>query len=550
MLSTFVIGLREGLEAALIVGIIAAFLKRNAGLDALRRMWVGVGLAVLLCLAVGIILQLVSDGLPQRQQEMLECVIAAVAVAMITYMILWMNKHSRGLKGELESAAAGALASGSSKALVLMAFLAVVREGFETAVFLVAAFQNAISPTQAVIGITLGISVALVLGYLVYRGGTRLNLSRFFRITGVVLVLVAGGLVISTLRAAFEAGWLTAGQQVALDLSSVLAPGSIGSSLMGGIFGIQPKIAVVELVGWLLFVIPMMTVVTWPRRRRLTAPAAGKLLLMVGAGAVIAALALNLFVPRPAGIRTGVQGPFEVAGATSMNLDLTSGAAIASANLAGSVQVEIVADSGTSVTARVTAEVAGGRIDETVELVLAGHSTVAGAAATDYLGTGLSAPVTAGAAGFPDGVTGTVLASLNNGRPPIGLKAADLPVRMAAAYTDTWKPLVQLDERTRTVLGVQLGLVRTLQFTTPAGISLSGGTVLAADVSLPAGIGATLAAEVLVEDNTATRREIWGSVIPIEIGVAGACALLVGLRLRRYSKARPAPPARIPVPVL
>src|SRR6478672_7091701 len=174
MLATFVIGLREGLEASLIVGIIAAFLKQSNRTDVLRKVWLGVAAAVALCLSVGIGLQLLNGALPQRQQEMLECVVAAIAVVMVSYMVLWMRAHSRDLKSGLQHAAGSALARGSAGALVAMAFLAVIREGFETAVFLLAAFQSAISPLQAAAGVVLGIAVAVALGYLVYRGGVRL----------------------------------------------------------------------------------------------------------------------------------------------------------------------------------------------------------------------------------------------------------------------------------------------------------------------------------------------------------------------------------------
>ena len=171
MLATFVIGLREGLEAALIIGIIAAFLRQSNRPDALRKVWWGVAAAVALCLAVGVLLQLFSASLPQREQEMLECVVAAVAVVMVSYMVLWMRAHSRDLKSSLQDAAGSALARGSAGALVAMAFLAVIREGFETAVFLLAAFQSAVSPLQAAIGVVLGVAVAVALGYLIYRGG-------------------------------------------------------------------------------------------------------------------------------------------------------------------------------------------------------------------------------------------------------------------------------------------------------------------------------------------------------------------------------------------
>jgi high-affinity iron transporter len=141
VLPTFVIGLREGLEAALIVGIVAAFLGRQGRRDALRQVWIGVGAAVAICIAIAVVLQVVSSDLPQRGQEGLETVVGLFAVVMVTYMVAWMRRHARDLKGQLEGAAAAALASGSARALVMMAFLAVLREGFETAVFLLATFH-------------------------------------------------------------------------------------------------------------------------------------------------------------------------------------------------------------------------------------------------------------------------------------------------------------------------------------------------------------------------------------------------------------------------
>lgn len=135
MLPTFVIGLREGLEASLIVGIVAGFLAQRGRRDALRPVWIGVSVAVAICIAIGITLQLISSELPQRQQEGLETVVGVIAVVMVTCMVLWMRTHARNLKGDLERAAGSALARGSTTALVATAFLAVLREGFETAVF-------------------------------------------------------------------------------------------------------------------------------------------------------------------------------------------------------------------------------------------------------------------------------------------------------------------------------------------------------------------------------------------------------------------------------
>src|ERR1700761_6939379 len=174
MIPTFVITLREGVEASLIVGIIAAFLVKEGRKDALRQMWIGVGIAIVLCTAVGVGLNLVNEELPQQQQEGLETVVGLIAVATISYMIIWMTRHSRGIKAELEGEAASALARGSAMALVAMAFLAVLREGFETSVFLLAAFQDARNTTAAGAGAVLGVICALLIGLALYRGGARI----------------------------------------------------------------------------------------------------------------------------------------------------------------------------------------------------------------------------------------------------------------------------------------------------------------------------------------------------------------------------------------
>jgi FTR1 family protein len=268
MLPTFVIGLREGIEAALIVSIIATFLRQEGARGALRWVWVGVGVAAAICLAVGIVLQVVDEELPQRQQEMLETVVGAVAVGIVTFMVVWMRRHSRGLAGELRESTRAALAAGSVGALVAMAFFAVFREGLETSVFLLAAFNSASDPRTAGFGALLGIAVAIVIGVLIYRGGIRLNLTRFFRITGVVLALVAAGLVASTLHTAHEAGWVNFGQDEALDLSWLVVPGTWTASLLTGMLGLQPRPTTIEVIGYLAYAIPVVAFVLMPARRR------------------------------------------------------------------------------------------------------------------------------------------------------------------------------------------------------------------------------------------------------------------------------------------
>jgi FTR1 family protein len=289
MLPTFIIGLREGVEAALIVGIIATFLRQEGRRDAMRSMWFGVGAAIAICVAVGVGLELLNQDLPQRQQEMLETVVGAAAVGIVTFMVVWMRRHSRNLSGALRASAGAALAQGSAAALVGMAFFAVIREGLETVVFLLAVFQNAQDPVAGGIGAILGLVCAVVIGMLIYRGGIRLNYSRFFRITGALLVLVAAGLVASTIHTAHEAGWLNAGQSTAMDLSWLVVPGTWTSSLLTGMLGWQPSPTRAEVIGYFLYLVPMMLYVLWPANlgKRLRSPG----VRATGLGVVVVAIA-------------------------------------------------------------------------------------------------------------------------------------------------------------------------------------------------------------------------------------------------------------------
>jgi len=264
VLPTFVIGLREGLEAALIIGIIAAFLGQQGRKDALRQVWIGTAAAVAICIGVAIALQVISSDLPQRQQEGLETVVGALAICMVTYMVVFMRKHARSMKKDLQGAAASALAQGSSRALVMMAFLAVLREGFETAVFLLATFHASGDASTSWLGAVLGIVLAAAIGYGIYKGGVKLNMARFFRVTGLVLVVVAAGLVMTAFHTAYEAGWLTAGQTQAFDLSWLVRPGTPVSSLLTGVLGIQPFPVWIEVIAWLAYLVPMLALVAWP----------------------------------------------------------------------------------------------------------------------------------------------------------------------------------------------------------------------------------------------------------------------------------------------
>lgn len=263
--AVFLVGLREGLEVTLIVSIAAAFLKRNG--QSTRPMFAGVAVAVLICIGVGVGLNALSTSLPQAQQEMMETVIGVVAIVFVTSLIIWMSRNVGRMQGDLEHEAEEAVGRGGSMALVIMAFLAVLKEGFELSVFLLAAAQTAPGHGWvAPVGGLVGIAVSIAVGVGLYFGGLKLNLSRFFRVTGAFLVLIAAGLALNTVRTAHEAGWVNIGQQQVLDLSSWIPEDSVQGALVSGLFGIPTDPRLIELLCWLLYAIPVLVVFAWPTR--------------------------------------------------------------------------------------------------------------------------------------------------------------------------------------------------------------------------------------------------------------------------------------------
>ncbi|WKX25374.1 iron uptake transporter permease EfeU [Tatumella ptyseos] len=279
MLATLVIALREGLEAVLIVSIIATFLRKNQ--QPLAPMWWGVVAAVLLSIVVGVGLSLTERALPQAEQEAMEAIIGTIAVIFVSSMIIWMQQHAPQLKHQLESEASLALRHSSRWALPSMAFLAVLKEGFETSVFMLATFSAAQSSIWATVGAVVGLVLALVIGWGIYRGGIRLNLGRFFKITGIFLIFVAAGLVVSALRSAHEAGWLLIGQHKVLDLYWLLPAGSIRAALITGVMGIPADPRGAEVLGWLSYLVLFLVVLAWPQRFKPSPKVAYRLLQSV-----------------------------------------------------------------------------------------------------------------------------------------------------------------------------------------------------------------------------------------------------------------------------
>ena len=259
MLIAFLIMLREGIEAALIVGIVAGFLKQSGHSRLMPKVWLGVALAALMCLGIGYGIHSATGEIPQKEQEFVVGVIGLVAVAMLTYMILWMKKAARSMKQQLQDSVQTALNRGNGQgwALVGMAFLAVAREGLESVFFLLAVFQQ--SPTWSMpVGAVLGLLAAVVIGALIYQGGMRLNLAKFFRWTGAFLIVVAAGLVAGSLRALHEAGVWNHLQEVVFDSSKYLHEDSPLGVLLGGFFGYTDHPTQGEVLAWLLYLVPAM----------------------------------------------------------------------------------------------------------------------------------------------------------------------------------------------------------------------------------------------------------------------------------------------------
>ncbi|HZA60645.1 MAG TPA: FTR1 family protein [Actinomycetota bacterium] len=208
--AAFVVTLREGFEAALIVSIVLAYLNAVGRRDRFGSIWIGVAAAVGLSLVAGLIIFLTAGALSHRAQEAFEGIVTLLAVGVLTWMIFWMRRQARYIKGELQQKVDTALESGSTLALGTIAFIAVLREGFETVLFLFAAFRAAEAESAAlrVGGALLGLAAAAVIAFLIYRGGIRLNLRTFFLVTGVMLLAVAAYLINYGVHELQEIGWI------------------------------------------------------------------------------------------------------------------------------------------------------------------------------------------------------------------------------------------------------------------------------------------------------------------------------------------------------
>lgn len=280
MTAAFFLMLREGLEAALIVGIIAAYLVKLGRRDALPRIWVGVAAAVALSVAVGAIVALTVGSLPVLIQETIEGLAAVLAVIVLTWMLFWMRRQGRAIKGELEHDVDVALAAGSTGALAGLAFVSVAREGLETVLFLFAIGASAGDVVGLFVASIAGLAAAVALGWAIFRLGIRIDLRKFFTITGVVLIFVSAGLVAFAIAEFTEAGLLPVTATV-FSLATVLPEQSPLGSILAGLFGYRSAPTVLELIGYFAYLIPVLILfVVGPRRPRVATVATTAILVM------------------------------------------------------------------------------------------------------------------------------------------------------------------------------------------------------------------------------------------------------------------------------
>lgn len=264
-LANFLIALREGVEAALIVGVVAAYLVKVGRKNLLPKVWLGVVIAAAIPLSLGAIMTWGPYTLSFQAQEILGGTLSLVAVAMVTWMILWMSSNSRQFARKLREDTAAQLASGSDWGVVWIAFIAVAREGIETALFVWATIKSSAESAIAApaLGVVTGLLVAVVIGWLIYTGAARINLSVFFNITGLLLIFVAAGIVSYGIGDLQESSVLPGWGVPIYDITAYL-DGSLYSwlttsswwwTLLEAMFNVNASPTHLQLIGWVLYIV-------------------------------------------------------------------------------------------------------------------------------------------------------------------------------------------------------------------------------------------------------------------------------------------------------
>jgi high-affinity iron transporter len=261
---------REGLEASLIVGIVLAYLAKTDNRRYFRTIWLGTAAAVAVSIVTGAALFFTVGALEGRSEQIFEGIAMFSAVAVLTWMIFWMRKQAVNIKRELEARIEGAIAAGSAVGLASVVFFAVLREGWETALFLFAISESS-SPLVTTIGAVVGLVVSISLGVALYMGSRRLNLRQFFTVTGTLLIVFAAGLLAHGIHEFQEAGLLPLTVEHVWDTNGVLNEDSSAGEFLTTLFGYNGNPSLLEVAAWATFLTVALAfflrpLVTWRRR--------------------------------------------------------------------------------------------------------------------------------------------------------------------------------------------------------------------------------------------------------------------------------------------
>jgi high-affinity iron transporter len=256
-------GLREGVEAALIVSIILAYLSQTGNRRHFSKIWIGTAVAVAVSLGVGVVLFVTVGGFEEPYEQLFEGGTMILATVVLTWMLFWMRRQARSVKGELQAAVDRVLTEGSAWGLAFLAFTAVIREGIETSLFLVgqvnaAAAAGAGAELSTLMGALIGLAIAVALGWMIYTGARRINYGTFFRLTGLALVFIAAGLLSHAVHELIDVGWITVLTGSAFDISASLADSEGVGLFLRALFGYSDSPEVITLIVYIAYLVPVL----------------------------------------------------------------------------------------------------------------------------------------------------------------------------------------------------------------------------------------------------------------------------------------------------